>query len=161
MRKLIEMALSVLLLAGASNMMGCTPTPSGSATAEPKPTPAPQGDTVAPHVAMATAAEPSSAAGSAQRSGSLVRVDDASTVCMVNNTYMGRPQIPVLVDGRTYFGCCDMCKGRLERDPASRVATDPVSGRPVDKAGAVIGRDDSNRVLYFENEANYEKYAGT
>jgi hypothetical protein len=28
---------------------------------------------------------------------------------------MGTPQIPVSVEGCTYFGCCDMCKGKLER----------------------------------------------
>jgi YHS domain-containing protein len=103
--------------------------------------------------AAETAVAPSAAA--------LTRVEDASAVCMVNNTYMGRPQIPVEVEGRTYFGCCEMCKGRLETDPSSRYATDPVSGRQVDKSGAVIGRDSSNRVLYFESESTYRKYAGT
>ena len=82
-------------------------------------------------------------------------------VCMVNNQYMGRPQIPVVVEGRTYFGCCEMCKGRLEKDRTARFATDPVSGLPVDKAAAIIGRDASNRVLYFESPTTYGRYAGT
>ena len=98
---------------------------------------------------------------SAQHPGTLTRVEDPSTVCMVNNQYMGRPQIPVQVAGRTYFGCCERCKGRLERDRTARFSTDPVSGRPVDKAAAVIGRDASNRVLYFESETTYRQYAGT
>jgi hypothetical protein len=34
-----------------------------------------------------------------------------------------------------------MCKGRLAQDPAVRSATDPISGKPVDKAKAVIRRD--------------------
>ena len=31
-------------------------------------------------------------------------------VCMVNNAYMGMPQIAVPVNGKTYYGCCDMCE---------------------------------------------------
>lgn len=90
---------------------------------------------------------------------SLTRVADRSLVCMVNNQFMDRPQIPVEVDGRTYYGCCEMCKGRLGSDPSSRVSTDPVSGKTVDKASAVIGRDGSGKALYFENEATFAAYA--
>lgn len=79
---------------------------------------------------------------------------------MVNNQFMGRPQIPIEVDGRTYFGCCEMCKGRLANDPTSRVAIDPVSQRSVDKATAVIGKTDDGTTLYFENEQTFAAYAG-
>ena len=91
----------------------------------------------------------------------LTRVEDPSTVCMVNNQYMRKPQIPVRIEGRTYYGCCEMCKGRLEHDQTARFSTDPVSGRHVDKATAVIARDGANRVLYFESEANLRQYLGT
>ncbi|WP_437629886.1 hypothetical protein [Sorangium sp. So ce854] len=77
---------------------------------------------------------------SSASASSLTLVADRSLVCMVNNQFMGRPQIPIEVDGRTYYGCCEMCKGRLGSDPSSRVATDPVSRNAVDKATAVIGR---------------------
>src|SRR5690606_17886247 len=30
-------------------------------------------------------------------------------VCMVNDEYMGKKQIPVVVGATTYYGCCDMC----------------------------------------------------
>jgi YHS domain-containing protein len=90
---------------------------------------------------------------------SLTLVTDRSLVCMVNNQFMGQPQIPIEVEGRTYYGCCEMCKGRLAGDPASRSATDPVSGSPVDKATAVIGRDNSGRTLYFENDQTFAAYA--
>lgn len=60
---------------------------------------------------------------------------------------MGKAQIPVEVEGKTYFGCCDMCKTRLAQDPESRAALDPVSGARVDKASAVIGREASGSVL--------------
>lgn len=92
--------------------------------------------------------------------GALKRIDPAS-VCMVNNHYMGRPQIPVVVEGKTYYGCCEMCKGRLATDPASRTAIDPVSQREVDKSGAVIGKDESGAVVYFETEENLLAYSRT
>ena len=88
----------------------------------------------------------------------IMRVEP-NLVCMVNNQYMGKAQIPVAVDGKTYFGCCEMCKSRLAQDPTSRAALDPVSGATVDKAAAVIGRDASGAVLYFENERNLQHYA--
>lgn len=88
----------------------------------------------------------------------LTLVSDVSQVCMVNNQFMGRPQIPVEVDGKTYFGCCEMCKNRLAENPEARAATDPVSGKPVDKATAVIARRPNGDVVYFENTANFERF---
>jgi YHS domain-containing protein len=79
-------------------------------------------------------------------------------VCMVNNTVFPKDQIPVTVDGKTYFGCCEMCKGRLAQDAAIRQATDPVSGKPVDKAKAVIGAKPDGKVIYFESEKTFAAY---
>lgn len=90
---------------------------------------------------------------------SLTLVTDRSLVCMVNNQFMGRPQIPIEVDGRTYYGCCEMCKGRLGSDPSSRVSPDPVSGKTVDKANAVIGRDRDGKTLYFESDQTFAAYS--
>ena len=87
----------------------------------------------------------------------LTRVEP-KTVCMVNEMAMGRDQIPVQVEGRTYFGCCEMCKNRLAKDASIRVATDPISGKEVDKSTAIIGADSEGRVKYFENEENFKKY---
>ena len=89
---------------------------------------------------------------------SLTEVTDASQVCMVNNQYMGRPQIPTTVEGKTYYGCCPMCKGRLEKEAAARTAKDPVSGRDVDKAVAVIGKQENGDVLYFESRQTLAAY---
>jgi YHS domain-containing protein len=77
---------------------------------------------------------------------------------MVNDQYMGKEQIPVVVGGKTYFGCCAMCKEKLEKNEAARMAVDPVSGARVDKATAVIGRDASNKVYYFENEQTMRRF---
>jgi YHS domain-containing protein len=88
----------------------------------------------------------------------LTRVTDTDKVCMMNDRYMGTAQIPVDVNGKRYYGCCAMCKERLARDRRARVALDPVSGKEVDKAAALIAKRPDGSVLYFENEANLEKY---
>ncbi len=79
-------------------------------------------------------------------------------VCMINNQVFDKEQIPVEVAGLTYYGCCAMCKERLAKDPESRKAVDPVSGKEVDKAKAIIGADAEGSVQYFENEANLATY---
>jgi YHS domain-containing protein len=84
---------------------------------------------------------------------------DPSLVCMVNNQFMGKPQIPVVVNGSTYYGCCEMCKGKLANDPSARTGVDPVSGRPVDKARAIIGKAESGSTLYFESEQTFAAYS--
>lgn len=79
-------------------------------------------------------------------------------VCMVTDMYFGKTQIPVQHDGKTYYGCCNNCKQTLSHDPQARLAIDPVSGKSVDKAKAVIAAAEDNSVLYFENKKNFEKY---
>ena len=88
--------------------------------------------------------------------GPLTKVDP-KMVCMVNEMAMGKEQIPVEVDGKTYYGCCEMCKTALAKDASKRTAVDPISGKSVDKATAVIGAQDDGRVFYFENEENLAK----
>jgi len=88
----------------------------------------------------------------------LTRVEDVSLVCMVTNQFMGKTQIPVAVQGKTYFGCCEMCKERLARDATARVAKDPVSGKEVDKASAVIAKREDGQVLYFQSVENLQRY---
>lgn len=79
-------------------------------------------------------------------------------VCMVNDRYMGAEQIPVTVGGKTYYGCCAMCKAKLEKNAAVRQAVDPVSRKTVDKARAVIGAKSDKTVYYFENEKNMKAF---
>jgi YHS domain-containing protein len=67
---------------------------------------------------------------------------------MLSNRYLGeRERVPVTVAGHTYYGCCANCAARLGANASARVAIDPVSGHQVDKATAVIARDESNRLL--------------
>jgi YHS domain-containing protein len=87
----------------------------------------------------------------------LVQVE-TKYVCMINNQRFDKEQIPVAVAGKTYYGCCEMCKAKLKNDPKSRMAVDPVSGKKVDKAKAVIGADAAGKVFYFENVQNLKKF---
>lgn len=88
----------------------------------------------------------------------LVRVANPAEVCMVNDQYMGQPQIPVQVADKTYYGCCAMCKEKLEKQEAARTAIDPVTGKRVDKSVAVIGKNEKGKVFYFESEATLAQY---
>lgn len=86
----------------------------------------------------------------------------SNLVCMVNNDYMGREQIEVEVNGKTYYGCCEMCEQRLPVDGTVRIAIDPISQQEVDKADAVIAvTGERGQVSYFENKENYQKYMKT
>jgi len=98
-------------------------------------------------------------AGDAGVKPGLQRVE-TKKVCMVNNQVFDKDQIPVVVAGKTYYGCCEMCKERLAKDAAARTAVDPVTGKPVDKATAVIAAMPDGKVLYFESQETYEKYSG-
>lgn len=89
--------------------------------------------------------------------GRLTKID-ARKVCMVRDHAFDEPQLPIDIKGKTYYGCCDMCKGMLLKDRKQRIAIDPVSKKKVDKAMAVIGVGADKGVLYFENETNLAKY---
>ena len=83
---------------------------------------------------------------------------ETKKVCMVNNAVFEKDQIPVQVSGKTYYGCCEMCKEKLTKDAAARTAIDPVTGKTVDKATAVIAAKEDGTVLYFESEKTLEQY---
>ena len=79
-------------------------------------------------------------------------------VCMVTEMFFNTPQIPVEVNGKTYYGCCAGCKQTLTRKQSAREAVDPLSKKIVDKATATIAANKVGKVLYFENKQNFEKY---
>lgn len=84
---------------------------------------------------------------------------EPSLVCMVNDAYMGKPQIPVPVNGKTYYGCCEMCVDKLNNLESARIAIDPYSGNPVDKSEAyIVLMNPQGAVAYFESEANYNAF---
>ncbi len=78
-------------------------------------------------------------------------------VCMVNNAYMGVPQLEVPFEGKMYFGCCEMCQERIPKEKEARIAVDPYSLKDVDKAEAyIVLVGERGEVAYFENEKNYK-----
>jgi YHS domain-containing protein len=107
-----------------------------------------------------TSPPPTSSSAAVVLPAGMSRVSDPSQVCMVNDQFMGKPQIPVEVEGRTYFGCCAMCKDKLTKQPESRTAQDPVTGEPVDKAKAIIVQDSDGRVKYFASEDTLRRFRG-
>ena len=84
----------------------------------------------------------------------------SSYVCYVNDAYMGKEQIPVDVKGKVYYGCCQGCVEKLQKNRDLRYSIDPYSQNEVDKATAyiVLKEKGKSEVLYFENKENYEKY---
>lgn len=103
-----------------------------------------------------TQEDPTSVASSAA-----LRPIERRFVCMVNDAVFEREQIPVEVDGKTYYGCCPMCKERLATDAEARTAIDPVSGDSVDKAMAVIAARPDGTVLYFESESTLARFTAS
>lgn len=79
-------------------------------------------------------------------------------VCMVNDTVFEKPQIPVEVGNKTYYGCCMGCVSTLQNNKAIRYAIDPVTGNEVDKATAIIAADSERKAYYFENTKNLEHF---
>ncbi len=79
-------------------------------------------------------------------------------VCMVTDKVMGKPQIPVVVEGKTYYGCCKNCVGTLKNDVTVRYAKDPVTGAMVDKSKAFILEGPAGDALYFESAMTAEKF---
>ena len=84
---------------------------------------------------------------------------EAQYVCMMNNKVFDKPQIAIEIEGKTYYGCCPMCADKLKNDVSLRTAKDPVSGKQVDKASAVIGADTHGMTYYFESKENFDKFA--
>lgn len=93
------------------------------------------------------------------RPDEIERPIDPSLVCMVNDAYMGVAQIPVPVNGKTYYGCCQGCVDKLNNLESARIAIDPYSGNPVDKSEAyIVLMNTQGAVAYFESETNYSAF---
>lgn len=81
-----------------------------------------------------------------------------SEVCMVQNRYGIMKMIPVEIDGKMYYGCCQGCVGKLKFRPEVRFDKDPVSGKKVDKSAAFIIGNPDGTVTYFESRETAEKF---
>lgn len=71
-------------------------------------------------------------------------------VCMVNDRFMGVEQIPIDVEGTTYYGCCQGCVDKLQKNIDNvRFGSNPINDVKVDKANAVIVQDKSKGSVYY------------
>jgi YHS domain-containing protein len=97
----------------------------------------------------------------AKPDGKLTKVEDRKNVCMGTDKVSTHDLIPIKIQGRTYYACCNMCKTMLANDPYQRAAIDPVSNQQVDKSLAVIGVSSDGTAVYFESEKDLETYNAT
>lgn len=86
-------------------------------------------------------------------------IDDHKYVCMMQDSLQVKPGEPIVIDGKTYYGCCSMCAGKMKSEPSKYTkAKDPVSGAFVDKSTAFIFGHEG-KAYYFESEANRAQFA--
>lgn len=98
-----------------------------------------------------------SAGGFTKESEAIARTEP-SHACMASNRDTGRPQAFTEVEGKRYYGCSEACIANLGENAAFRYSIDPVSGRRVDKALAVLGAKPGGELLYFESEETFRAY---
>jgi len=79
---------------------------------------------------------------------------EAPYICMITNKAFDTEQVAVPIGENTYYGCCQMCITKLNGNPESRYAVDPVSGTRIDKSEAVLGVASDDTVHYFESVKN-------
>ena len=85
---------------------------------------------------------------------------ERSKVCMMQDRVQPGPGIAHSYQGKTYYLCCPMCASTFESDPERySKATDPVSGKQVDKATApLLGY--GGKVYFFESETTKTTFRG-
>lgn len=86
-------------------------------------------------------------------------VEKRELVCMMQDMVLNKPGIAIEHNGKTYYGCCEMCRDKIKSAPERYIhAVDPVSGKKVDKAVAFIYNLEGDAV-YFGSEANRRLFA--
>lgn len=86
-------------------------------------------------------------------------VENRENVCVMQDSVLASPGIPVVHEGRTYYGCCPMCNQSIKAEPEKyTISRDPVTGKNVDKAFALM-YSHKGRVYYFESESSRLEFA--
>src|SRR4030095_2285758 len=86
-------------------------------------------------------------------------VDKKEYVCMMQDMVLGKPGIPIQYEGKTYYGCCEMCKEKIKNEPQRYIkAIDPVSQKPVDRPSSFIYSVDGS-AYYSTSDANRKTFA--
>ena len=88
------------------------------------------------------------------RGAGLTRIDPSHT-CMGSNQAKKSPQSFAEVEGKRYYGCSKMCIVSLKESPKFRYSIDPVSGKKVDKAKALVAAKPGGGLIYFESEETF------
>lgn len=71
-------------------------------------------------------------------------------VCMVNDRFMGVTQIPIEANGTTYYGCCENCVEKLQKNLGDvRFGVNPLNDSKVDKASAIIVQDKNSGSVFL------------
>jgi len=86
---------------------------------------------------------------------------DKQQICMVQKYDMEAKTTPVVLDGKTYYVCCEGCKNTITKDKNERFIKDPVSGKLLNKADAFTARASNGQVHFFENEKNMAAFRPT
>lgn len=87
-----------------------------------------------------------------------LREVSANEVCMLDDEYAESGLLPISLDGKTYYCCIPDCATHLKEDGPLQYATDPVSGKRLDKADAMYGSSKQGRIYYFENAENLQQF---
>jgi YHS domain-containing protein len=89
------------------------------------------------------------------------KIIEHKVVCMASNVYMGKEQLEVIINGKTYYSCSPHCTNQLQSQNNVRLATDPLSKKTIDKADAFISMspDSVGAILYFESNENMKHYS--
>ena len=91
--------------------------------------------------------------------GASGNVEKREYVCMMQDMVLTRPGIAIQYQGKTYYGCCEMCQQKIKNEPGKYTkAVDLVSKKAVDKAEAFIYGIEGT-AYYFSSEANRKSFA--
>ncbi|MDP3441221.1 MAG: hypothetical protein Q8T08_00030 [Ignavibacteria bacterium] len=82
----------------------------------------------------------------------------AQQICMFGDELKTRPTETVVIEGETYYVCCQICADKLKINfHDSQFAVDEYSHHRIKKSKAfiVLTKKSNGKVSYFESEENY------
>lgn len=84
-----------------------------------------------------------------------------SMVCMVSGEVKNKAIKPIIVNGKTYWGCCSRCIAKLTNNIGNvQFAMDPLTKKQINKADAIIRLNPKyqKQALFFESNKTYHQY---
>ena len=79
---------------------------------------------------------------------------------MKGNLIKSKSTIRVEILGKYYQVCCEKCENILLKNINYRQATDPLTGKTIDKSDSyiVLNPTKNGKVIYFESADNYQNF---